>query len=66
VTTDGTKMVTKYIGNEGFKEDVGGEARGNSEFMLMKNTKYLVRLTAISDGIVGAIGGDWYEHTDKH
>jgi len=65
VTTDGTKIVEKWIGNEGFKEDVGGEARGSSELILKQNTKYLIRLTAVSNGIKGAIGGDWYEHTDK-
>lgn len=66
VTNDGTKMVTKYLGSEGFKEDTGGEGRGDSEFLLKQNTKYLVRLTALSTGIVGAIGGDWYEHTNKN
>ena len=64
VTADGTKIVEKWIGSEGFKEDTGGEARGDSEFILKQNTKYLIRLTAVSNGIKGAIGGDWYEHTD--
>jgi len=66
VTTNGTKMVTRYLGSEGFKQELSGEHRGDSEFILMQDTKYLVVLTAISDGIVGAIGGDWYEHADKH
>ena len=65
VTTDGTKIIEKWVGSEGFKEDVGGDSRGNSELILKQNTKYLIRLTAVSDSIKGAIGGDWYEHTDK-
>jgi len=65
VTTSGTKMITKYIGSEGFRSNIGGEHRGDSEFMLLQNTKYLLVLTAISDDIVGSVGGDWYEHTDK-
>jgi len=65
VTTDGTKIVEKWLGSEGFKEDVGGGIRGDSELILKQNTKYLIRLTAVSNGIKGAIGGDWYEHTDK-
>ena len=62
VTAVGTKLVEKWMGNEGFKESIGGEQRGDSELILKANTKYLVRLTAVSDGIKGAIGGDWYEH----
>jgi len=65
VTSVGTKMTEKWIGSEGFKEDISGEHRGDSEFILKQNTKYLVRLTAVSDGIKAAVGGDWYEHTDK-
>ena len=66
ITSNGTKISTRWLGSEGFKEDTGASERGESELILKQNTKYLVRLTAISDGIVGAIGGDWYEHTDKH
>lgn len=66
VTADGTKMVEKWIGSSGFRENSGGESRGDNEFILKQNTKYLVRLTAVSDDIKGAIGGDWYEHTDRN
>lgn len=66
VTSDGTKMVTKFIGGTGFKADVGGEARGDSEFILKQNTKYLIRATALDDNISIQVGGDWYEHLDKN
>jgi len=64
VTADGTKIVERWVGNEGFKESVGGEMRGDSEFILKQDTKYLIRLTAVNNGIKGAIGGDWYENTN--
>jgi len=64
VTTNGTKISSKWVGNEGFKDSVGGEARGEAEFILKQNTKYLIKLTAVSNNIKGAVGGDWYEHTD--
>jgi len=62
ITADGTKMATKWIGGSGFRTDVSGEHRGDSEFILKQNTKYIVRATANADGIEVAIGGDWYEH----
>jgi hypothetical protein len=62
VTTDGMKLSEKWVGSEVFKGDIGGDVRGNSEFILKEDTKYLIRLTAVSDGMKGAIGGDWYEH----
>lgn len=64
-TTRGTKMVEKWIGSTGFKEAIGGEQRGDSEFILKANTKYLILCIAVSNGIKGSIGCDWYEHTDK-
>jgi len=64
-TARGTKMVEKWIGSTGFKEQTGGDTRGNSEFILKTNTKYLVYGIAVGDAIKIAIGGDWYEHTDK-
>jgi hypothetical protein len=62
VTDAGTKMSTRWIGGTGFRTDVSGEHRGDSEFILKQNTKYLVRATANTDSIKVAIGGDWYEH----
>ena len=64
-TARGTKMVERWIGGTGFKEDSGGEHRGDNEFILKANTKYLVLGIAVGDGIKVAIGCDWYEHTDK-
>jgi len=64
ITGDGTKFATKWIGASGFKEQSGGDTRGDSEIILKKGTAYLIRLTANGDAIKAAIGGDWYEHTD--
>lgn len=64
VTDDGTKIAERWLGGFGFKEASSSEYRGNKEFILKRNTKYLVRLTAINDSIKGVIGGDWYEHTN--
>ena len=66
VTVDGTKFSTKFIGGTGFKSDIGGETRGSSEIILKRNTKYLIRGTALADDMSIQIGGDWYEHEDKH
>lgn len=64
ITSDGTKMVTKWIGGTGFRADVSGAVRGDSEFILRKNTNYLIRATANANTIKVAIGADWYEHAD--
>ena len=61
ISSNGNKISEKWIGSDGFKESSGGTTRGNSEIILMKNTQYLILLTAESDGMKGAIGGDWYE-----
>lgn len=64
ITSDGTKLTENWIGTTGFKEDIGDRTRGDNEIILKQNTKYLIRLTAVGNGIKGAIGGDWYEHVD--
>ena len=65
ITSFGTKMASKWIGGAGFKTDISGEHRGDSEFILKQNTKYLVIGIALASNIKIAIGGDWYEHTDE-
>jgi len=64
-TARGTKFSEQWIGGSGFKESVSGSFRGDSEIVLKANTKYLIYGIAVGDGIKVAIGGDWYEHTDK-
>ena len=44
----------------------GGEARGDSEFVLKQNTKYLVRIESQTDNNVVSLDLAWYEHTDKN
>ena len=66
VTASGTKMVQRWIGGTGFKESISGEHRGDAEFVLKADTYYLVEAIADADNTKVAIGGDWYEHTDKN
>jgi len=65
ITDNGVKLVERWIGGTGFKFDIGGELRGSSEIILKQNTQYLVLCTAQADDVDCAIGGDWYEHTNK-
>lgn len=65
VTVNGTKLSEKWVGSDGFKEISGGSVRGDSEMILKQDTQYLVLLTAEADTMKAAIGGDWYEHTDR-
>lgn len=66
MTADGTKMVSRWIGSTGVGgADITGEHRGDAEFVLKQNTKYLIRGTANANGIKISIGGDWYEHTNS-
>lgn len=66
ITSAGTKMVEKWIGGTGFKEDISGSHTGDQEFILKQNEEYLVLGIAVGDGIKGAVGGDWYEHRNKN
>ncbi len=46
---------------------VGGEARGQQEWVLKQNTKYLIRLQNVgANANVHEIHLDWYEHTDHN
>lgn len=64
-SNNGTLMVRKFLGGEGFKTDFSGEHRGDSEFILKQNEQYLIIATALADNISIQVGGDWYEHADK-
>lgn len=68
-SANGTKLAEKWIGASGglpHSVGTGSEFRGDSEIILRQNTKYLLLLIAKDDAMKGAIGGDWYEHTDKN
>lgn len=64
ITTNGNALWRTIIGSG--KQD-GGLSRGESEFILKRNTKYLVRVTnnTVSDGWFD-YSIDWYEHNDKN
>lgn len=49
----------------GSKTLSSGASRGNSEFILKPNTKYVVAIETFADVYVTFEPG-WYEHTDKH
>lgn len=43
---------------------VGGNTRGDAEFILKQNTKYLLRITSNSDANKVSSSYEWYEHTN--
>lgn len=62
LTGDGTLIYQEHYGSG---RGNGGENRGESEFVLKQNAKYLVRLTnATTSANYVTIVLDWYEHTD--
>ena len=66
-TTDGaTVLVNRRVGATGVgnKTLASGGARGNNEFVLKANTKYIVRVITYANVWV-SMDLDWYEHTDK-
>ena len=63
IISNGSKMSEKWFDVDDKTSEIDGSTRGSSEFILKRDTKYLVRLTANSNGMKGGIGGDWYEHT---
>lgn len=61
--TAGTTIIRSY--HLGTGRTFGGGSRDNHEFILKKNTKYLIRLTnATTSANYMAVKLDWYEHTD--
>ena len=63
ITTDGTKLVTKFLGSlTRNNEAVGDNFVANNHFLLKQNTKYLLRMTSKLDDTIAKLGGDWYEH----
>jgi hypothetical protein len=43
----------------------GGKVRGDSEFILKQNTKYLINITSLSAANNISASFAWYEHTSK-
>lgn len=60
ITVDGTLLQTMYAGSAGKFSVSGGDIRGVSEWILRKNIKYALRLTA-HDDIKGRLYINWYE-----
>jgi len=64
VGTGATVLLQYEFG--GGRNKVGAERRGDSEFVLLQNTKYQVNLTSGTNDIRAVLEIDWYEHTDKN
>jgi hypothetical protein len=63
ITTGTTKIREAHIGSG---KTIGGGNRGTQEFILKRNTKYLIRITnATTSNNYMSIKLDWYEHTNK-
>lgn len=59
---DGTQILYDSAGGTGGGRS-GGEARGENEYLLKRNTKYLLRITSGDANNVISIRLHWYENT---
>lgn len=66
-TESATANITQYFGATatGGRAAAGGAANTRAEFIMKRNTAYLIRGTSRADGNAISIIVDWYEHTDK-
>jgi len=64
ITNDGTLRQTKFCGVTGKFSTDSEELRNQSEIILKRNAKYLLRLTA-ETSIKGKLFVNWYEHVNK-
>ncbi len=64
-TTDGTLIKTYKGGSASALSRVGPTTRGESELILKRNTKYLLRFTSGTNNNLCNVKFEWYEHTDK-
>lgn len=64
----GTAQLIQYIGaaSTNGRVNTGGGTGSRGEFILRRNTAYLVKLTSRADSNALSIILDWYEHTSKH
>ncbi len=64
-TTDGTVIKTYNGGAASAISRSSPTSRSDSELILKRNTKYLIRLTSGTDNNLCNVKFEWYEHTDK-
>jgi len=68
-TADGTLIFKDYFGistGGGVNKITGGgQSRGDAEWVLKQNTKYLFRIESHTDNNVISIKLSWYEHTNR-
>lgn len=65
-TTNGLNISIANVGGEGWKADVGGEAKRTDEIILKRNTTYLRTFTSGSAANIVSFKATWYEHEPKH
>ena len=66
-TTDGATTIFDLRSGatgQGSKTITPGGGRGENEFMLKQNTKYVVSVTTFAD-VYATVHFDWYEHTNR-
>jgi hypothetical protein len=65
---DGTEIECYSFGSAtiGITGGRGGQSRGDSEWLLKQNTKYLVKVTSGNDGNNVSLKLSWYEHTSDN
>jgi len=64
-TTDGTLIKTHKGGSATGNSRSGPTSRSDSELILKRNTKYLVRLTSGTNANLCNVKFEWYEHENK-
>jgi len=64
-TTDGTIIKTYKGGSATAQSRTGPTTRNDSELILKRNTKYLIRLTSGTNNNLCNVKFEWYEHTNK-
>jgi len=64
-TTDGTRIMWHSTGTTAAGGKVGGASRDATERILLRNTKYIIRLTPLASNTIST-RINWYEHTDKN
>jgi len=61
VSVNGTALITNTFGSGDKKTQLGGDARGEHEWLLNLSTKYYILITSNADGNVITWDLEWYE-----
>ena len=61
VTADGTRITADLIGTNNNKTIIGGSIRNGAEFILKRNTSYLVKFSPVADNTKATFKAEFYE-----